>query len=110
MVHIYWRTARTFGIERPFRESALWLSAEKLITKLTESDVCYLCNFYSKLEIIEKQNKDYYESSIAYSIVLSEVVTFVKKTLKTSQATPAFLLSDLKQMFLKAYQRTLVLS
>ena len=30
-----------------------------------------LCNFYSKLTI-EKQNKDYYENSITYSIVLSE--------------------------------------
>ena len=64
-----------------------------------------LCNFYSKLRTIEKQNKNYNESSIIYNIVLSEVVNFIKKTLKTSQTAPAFILSDLKQMFLKAYQR-----
>ena len=63
-----------------------------------------LCNFYSKLRTIEKQNKDYYENSIAYNIALSEVVNFIKKTLKTSQTAPAFILSDLKQMFLKTYQ------
>ena len=39
-----------------------------------------LCNFYSKLRTIEKQNKDYNENSIAYSIVLSELVNFIKKT------------------------------
>ena len=63
-----------------------------------------MCNFYSKLRTIRKQNKDYYESSIAYSIVLSKVVNFIKKTLKLSQAAPAFILSDLKQMFLEVYQ------
>ena len=36
---------------------------------------------------------------------MSEVVNFIKKTLKTSQTAPAFILSDSKQMFLKAYQR-----
>ena len=64
-----------------------------------------MCNFYSKLRTIEKQNKDYYENSITFSIVLSEVVNFIKKTLKTSQTAPAFILGDLKEMFLKAYQR-----
>ena len=38
-----------------------------------------LCNFYSKLRIIEKQNKDYYENSLTFSIVLSEAVNFIKK-------------------------------
>ena len=36
---------------------------------------------------------------------MSEVVNFIKKTLKTSQTAPAFILGDLKEMFLKAYQR-----
>ena len=63
-----------------------------------------LCKFYSKLRTIEKQNKDYYENSLKYSIALSEVVNFIKKTLKTSQTVAAFILSYLKQMFLKAYQ------
>ena len=43
--------------------------------------------------------------SETYAIVLSEVVHFIKKTLKASQTAPAFTLSDLKQMFLKGYQR-----
>ena len=64
-----------------------------------------LCSFDSKLRTTEKQNQDYYENSITYSIVLSEVVSFIKKTLKTSQTAPVFMLSDLKQMLLKTYQR-----
>ena len=105
---------KVMGIDRRVHEGALLLSDEKLIAKLSESDMhdievkyhanC-LCNFYRKLKTIEKQNKDYYENSITYSIVLSEVVNFIKKTLKTSQTAPAFILSDLKQMFLRAYQR-----
>ena len=38
----------------------------------------FLRNFYSKLRTIEKQNKDYYENSITHSIVLPEVVNFIK--------------------------------
>ena len=64
-----------------------------------------MCNFYSKLRTIEKQNKDYNEIVVTYSAVSSGVVNFIKKTLKTSQTAPAFMLSDLKQTFLKAYQR-----
>ena len=41
---------------------------------------------------------------------MSDVVNFIKKTLKTSQAASAFILSDLKQMLLKAYQRYTVTS
>ena len=37
---MYLRIARTYDIDRPFREGALWLSDEKLMTKLTEGDVC----------------------------------------------------------------------
>ena len=36
----YLRVARTFDIDQPFRKGAFWLSDEKLITKLTEGDVC----------------------------------------------------------------------
>ena len=108
------RIARTFDNDRSVQEGALLLSDEKLIAKLSEDDMhaieakyhanC-LCNFYSKLRTIEKQNKDYYENSITFSIVLSKVVNFIKKTLKTSQTAPAFILGHLKEMFLKAYQR-----
>ena len=107
------RIAKTFDIDRRVREGALLLSDEKLIAKLSEGGMhaieakyhanC-LCNLYSKLRTIEKQNKDYYENSIAYNIALTEVINFIKKTLKTSQTAPAFILSDLKQMFLKTYQ------
>ena len=37
-------------------------------------------------------------------MVLSEVVHFIKKTLKASQTAPPLTLTDLKQMFLKVYQ------
>ena len=37
-------------------------------------------------------------------MVLSEVVHFIKKTLKTSQTAPPLILTGLKQMFLKVYQ------
>ena len=36
---------------------------------------------------------------------MSEVVNFIKWTLKKSQTSPAFILNDLKQIVLKAYQR-----
>ena len=36
-------------------------------------------------------------------MVLPEVVRFIKKTLKTSQTVPQFILTDLIQMFLKVY-------
>ena len=36
---------------------------------------------------------------------MSEVVNFIKWTLKKSQTSPAFILNDLKQVVLKAYQR-----
>ena len=36
---------------------------------------------------------------------MSEVVNFILKKVKTSQTAPAFILTDLKQIILKAYQR-----
>ena len=69
----YLKIARTFDIDRRVREGALLLSDEKFIANLSEGDIhnieakyhanC-LCNFYSKLRTIEKQNKNYYEHSI----------------------------------------------
>ena len=60
------RTAETCDIDWRVRKGTLLLNDEKLITKLSEGDMdaieakyhanC-LCNFYSKLRIIEKQNK-----------------------------------------------------
>lgn len=82
----YLRIAGTFDIDQHVREKALSLSDEKLIVKLCEGDMhateskfhanC-LCNFYSKLRTIEKQDKYYYENSITNSILLPEVVNFI---------------------------------
>ena len=102
-----------FDIDRRVREGDLLLNDEKFTAKLSEGDsrtteakyhANCLCNFYSELKTIEKQNKDYYENCITYSIVWSEVVNPIKKTLKTSQSASASTLSCLKQMLLKAYQ------
>ena len=75
----YLRIARTFHIDRRIPKGAFLLSDEELIAKLTEGDIhaieakcntnC-LCNFYSKLKTMEKQNNDYYENSITYSLIL----------------------------------------
>ena len=111
----YLGISRTFGIDRCVREGVLLLSDEKLIAKLSMHAIeanyhpSCLCSFYSILRTIEKRNKDYYENSITYSIVLFEVVNFIKKTLKASQTAPAFILSGLtftvhdwkKEVFLK---------
>ena len=87
------RIARTLDIDQRVREGGLLLNDEKLIAKLSEDDMhgieteynanC-LYSFYSKLRTIEKQNKAYYENSLIYSIFLSELVNFIKKTLKPS--------------------------
>ena len=104
----YLKIARTFGTDRPVIKSSSLLGDDKLIAKLSEGDmhaieVKCLCNFSSKLRTIKKQNKNYNENSITYGIVLPEIANFVKKTLKTSQGSPVFTLSDLRQMFSKAY-------
>ena len=109
----YLRITWAFDIDWRVCEGPVLLNDEKLTAKLNEGDIHapeakyhtnYLCNFYSKIRTIKKQNKKYYENCITYSIVLSEVVNFVKKILKISQIIPTFLFSDLKLMFLKYMQ------
>ena len=57
----YLRIARTFDIDQRVREGALLLSDEKLMAKLSESDIHAIeakyhancsCNFYSKLRLL----------------------------------------------------------
>ena len=50
----------------------------------TDYNANCLYSFYSKLRTIEEENKAYYENSIIYSIFSSELVIFIKKTLKPS--------------------------
>ena len=54
---------------------------------------------YNKLRTIEEQNKHYYENSLTYSIVLSEEVNFIKKTLNASQTVPSQYTTETKTYF-----------
>ena len=85
-----------------------------MIAQLSEGDIhaiearyhpdC-LCKYYSRASQLENQSQETYQNSVTYDIVMTEVINFMKKSIKKHNGAPVFVLSKLKKMFKTAYQR-----
>ena len=111
------RQAMTFKLDLRLRHGAKLLNDFVLLTKKGNGDMVAmekkyhnhcLCAFYKRVNDVTKNEIEMENDNdkVFYGIVLSDVITHIKKTFKTSTGShPIFFLAELRELLNKTYRR-----